>query len=172
MTPARDHFTPYAITRPDRQLLNYYILVSLLSGPFFPIALLPLVLKFITLRYKFDAEGISMSWGVFFKKEVLLTYRRIQDIHLNRNILQRWMNLATVAIQTASGAATAEMSIEGILEAEALRDFLYERMRGAKGQDRPVEASSDDEAPRGAPADEALVLLTEIRDALVARATR
>lgn len=39
-----------------------------------------------------------MSWGILFPREVHLTYRRIQDIHLTRNVLQRWMRLDTVGI--------------------------------------------------------------------------
>ena len=105
-----------------------------------------------------------MGWGVLFRREINLTYRRIQDIHVTRNLFQRWMGLATVAIQTASGSSAPEMSIEGILRYEELRDFLYSRMRGARGET---------EAPAGAPpaeqpADEALALLREIRDGLIA----
>src|SRR5690606_33558570 len=92
---------------------------------------LPLYFKYETLRYRFDDKGISMSWGLLFRREVHLTYRRIQDIQLTRNIVQRWLGLASVAIQTASGASSAEMVIEGVLEAEALRDYLYRQMRGA-----------------------------------------
>lgn len=159
-------FTPYEISRPDTRLLYYYLLIGILTGPLFPVTFVPLWLKYITLRYKFDEEGISMSWGVLFRKEILLTYRRIQDIHLTRNVVQRWLDLSTVAIQTASGAAGAEMRIEGIVQAEPLRNFLYERMRGAKGvadgsgtTSRPTHA-----APAGD--DEALGLLREIRDSL------
>ena len=35
-------------------------------------------------------------------------------------------------MQTASGNATAEMTIEGLQEFEAVRDFLYSKMRGVK----------------------------------------
>src|SRR5688572_19137385 len=105
-------FDPYHLTRPAPVLLTYYFLVSLLAGPFFTFALAPLVCKYVTLRYRFDEKGVSMNWGVLFRREVLLTYRRIQDIHLTRNIVQRWLGLATVGIQTASGASSAEMSIE------------------------------------------------------------
>jgi hypothetical protein len=65
---------------------------------------------------------------------VNLTFRRLQDIHLTHNLLQRWMGLATISLQTASGNAGAEMAIEGVLQAEALRDFLYARMRGARDE--------------------------------------
>jgi uncharacterized membrane protein YdbT with pleckstrin-like domain len=105
----------------------------------------------------------------------LLTYRRIQDIHLTRNIVQRWLGLATVSLQTASGASGAEMSIEGILEAEALRDFLYSQMRGARHEPRisgEATASDDERGEIKVPADEALVLLREIRDSLAQMAAR
>ena len=160
-------FNPRAITRPDRALLGYYIFITVLSNVFSPLVFLPLFFKYETLRYRFDDEGVSMSWGILFRREIYLTYRRIQDIHLTRNILQRWMGLATVSIQTASGSTSPEMAIEGILEADALRDFLDTKMRGARGEHEP-QATFEDKS--SAPDDEALVLLHEIRDAVKALA--
>ena len=157
-TPLQE-FRANAIARPDSTLIRYYIVSSLLAGPFFVVPLIPLVCKYVTLRYRFDESGIAMQWGVLFRKEIYLTHRRIQDIHLTRNIVQRWFGLATVAVQTASGSATPEMKIEGILEAEQLRDYLYSKMRGAPVEEKPeqLDANADDEV---------LVLLTEIRDAM------
>ena len=160
-------FDPNSITRPDVALARYYGLVSLISGPFFPIAFIPLYLKYITLRYSFDESGVSMSWGVLFRREIHLTYRRIQDIHLTRNIVQRWMGLATVAIQTASGSAGPEMSIEGVLQADELRDYLYREMRGARGEEDAATKGTAEEAS----SDEPLELLREIRDLLKVRST-
>jgi putative membrane protein len=164
-------FDPAGITRPDAALLRYYVITTALGTlcilPLTLILLLPSLFKYRTLRYRFDDEGVSMAWGVLFRREINLTYRRIQDIHVTRNLFQRWMGLATVAIQTASGSSAPEMSIEGILQYEQLRDFLYSRMRGARGE---TEAKAGETAPE--PADEALALLHEIRDALIAlRAT-
>jgi putative membrane protein len=158
-------FDPASITRPSSVLLRYYVVTALVGTlcflPLTLIVLLPHFFKYRTLRYRFDDEGISMAWGVLFRREINLTYRRIQDIHVTRNLFQRWMGLATVAIQTASGSATPEMSIEGILEVDALRDFLYSKMRGARGEPQAVKKPD-------APADEALRLLHEIRDGLAA----
>ena len=159
-SPPADSFKAEEITRPAPILLRYYILCSLLAGPFFPFALIPLVCKYLTLQYRFDDSGIAMRWGVLFRREIQLTYRRIQDIHLSRNIVQRWLGLATLAVQTASGSATPEMSIEGILQAQPLRDHLYAKMRGARGE---AESLQDGQEVGG---DEALVLLTEIRDSM------
>ncbi|MDP6468318.1 MAG: PH domain-containing protein, partial [Pirellulaceae bacterium] len=90
-------------------------------------------------------------------------------IHLTRNLIQRWMGLATVAIQTASGSSGPEMSIEGIPQAEALRDFLYSKMRGARGLNDTSAVS--DVATDGSSADESLQLLREIRDTLKRQTT-
>lgn len=154
---------PRSIARPDKTLLWYYLIVAILSNVAFPFVFIPLFFKYETLRYRFDDEGVSMSWGILFRREIYLTYRRIQDIHLTRNILQRWMGLATVSVQTASGSSSPEMNIEGILQADALRDFLYMKMRGARGDHEPHPAIA---AAAPAHADEALALLHEIRDSL------
>jgi putative membrane protein len=84
-SPREEAFDPTSIVRPARVLLWYYVTIALLTGPLFPFVFLPLLFKYETLRYRFDASGLSMSWGLLFRKEVFLTYRRIQDIHLTRH---------------------------------------------------------------------------------------
>jgi membrane protein YdbS with pleckstrin-like domain len=122
----------FNIERPSPQLLSYYVVKCLLTGPFFPFVFLPHFFKYRTLHYRFDEEGISMRWGILFRREIILNYSRIQDIHLSSNVIERWMGLAKVEIQTASGSAKAEMTIEGVVQFEALRDFVYAKMRGIK----------------------------------------
>ena len=151
---------PRSITRPHDSLLTYYVLVSVSTLLAFSFVFIPLFIRFKTLRYRFDDDGVAMSWGILFHKEVYLTYRRIQDIHVTRNIVERWMGLAKVPIQTASGTSGATMKIEGIRNPEPLRDFLYERMRGARGEDETNKGINQSGK------DEVLTLLTEIRDAL------
>jgi putative membrane protein len=132
----------FAIERPDARLWTYYILSSFVLGPFFAVALVPLYFRYHTLRYRFDQEGISMGWGILFRREIHLTYSRIQDIHLVANLVERWLGLARIQIQTASGSAKAEMTLEGLLEADSVRDFLYSRMRGARDH-RPAPAATE-----------------------------
>jgi membrane protein YdbS with pleckstrin-like domain len=125
-----------ALLRPDPALLRYYVLSSLMAGPFFVFPLVPLYFKYRSLRYAVDEEGITMRWGILFRREVSLTYARIQDIQLTSNFVERWLGLARIQVQTASGSASAEMTIEGVRAFEAMRDFLYSRMRGAVGEPR------------------------------------
>ena len=66
----------------------------------------------------------------------MLNYARIQDVHLRSNALERWLGLARIEIQTASGSSDAQMTLEGMTDHDAVRDFLYSRMRGAHEQPR------------------------------------
>jgi membrane protein YdbS with pleckstrin-like domain len=145
-----------AVLRPDPALFRYYVLSSLVAGPFFVFPLVPLYFKYRSLRYEVDDEGISMRWGILFRREVSLTYARIQDIQLRSNFVERWLGLARIQVQTASGSASAEMTIEGVRAFETLRDFLYSRMRGALGEPRRA-ASRADAATESGPATPAVV---------------
>lgn len=129
--PARDRQIQ-AITRPDPALMKYYILRALAVPPLFPVLFTYLYFRYHTMRYRFGDDGISMSWGILFRREVIVNYARIQDIHLQSNLVERWFGLARILVQTASGSSSAEMTIEGLKEFELLRDFLYARTRGVK----------------------------------------
>lgn len=121
-----------AISRPDKALWTYYLLAALAFPPAFPVVAVYLYFRYHTMRYRFTDDGISMSWGILFRREIIVNYARIQDLHLKSNVVERWLGLARILVQTASGSQSAEMTIEGIKEFEALRDFLYERTRGVK----------------------------------------
>mgnify|MGYP000182785968 CR=1 FL=1 len=133
--------------RPDPRLMTYYAIRSLVIGPLFPFLLVPSFFKYRTLRYRLDDEGISMRWGILFRREVSLTYARIQDIHLTSNAIERWLGLGRIHVQTASASSGAEMTLEGLRQYEQLRDFLYVRMRGTRAG-RSV-AGSDPSRPAG-----------------------
>ena len=122
----------FALTRPDRNLLPLYVIYALAANVVFPLVFLPLYFRFVTLRYRFDKEGVAVSYGLLWRRESYLTYARIQDIHVSRNIFERWLGIGTVQIQTASGSSTAEESITGVREFHEIRNFLYVRMRGHK----------------------------------------
>jgi putative membrane protein len=163
----------YGTDRPHPRLFPYYVLLSFLAGPGMPFLLGYLYFRYHTMRYRFDEQGVSMSWGILFRREINLTYARIQDIHLTSNLVERWLGLARIQVQTASGSSGAEMTIEGILEFERLRDFLYSKMRGTKGPAGAtgpltpvISASSTTLTPSGIaagpPADDLAAILREV----------
>jgi putative membrane protein len=120
---------------PSPQLLKLYILRAIASTLAFPVTMTLLFFRYHTMRYRFDAEGIHMRWGILLRREIMLNYSRIQDIQLRSNVIERWLGLARIEIQTASGSAGSEMVLEGLLNFVEVRDFLYSRMRGARQQE-------------------------------------
>ena len=153
-------FDHKSFTKPAPALLSYYLLVAICTLPAVFFVLPALWIRYATLKYSFDDEGVSMRWGWLFRGETVLTYRRIQDIHLTRDLFQRWLGISTVSLQTASGSALPEIKIEGVIDAEAMRDFLYQQMRGAKGE-LDVERSNQSLGEN-----ETTELLRQIRDNL------
>jgi membrane protein YdbS with pleckstrin-like domain len=162
-----------AIERPHPNLFTYYWVSLLIFPPLLPILILPVWFRYHTMRYKFTDEGISMSWGILFRRQIIVNYARIQDIHLRSNLIERWFGLARVLVQTASGNAGAELTLEGLKEFEAVRDFLYSRMRGVKDHSRPpgfmVQGSAPDQAELAAALREVAHELRETRRALAGR---
>jgi putative membrane protein len=161
VNPPPDDATIFALDRPQPALWKLYLIRVVLSLPAFFVTLPLLYFRYHTLRYRFDNEGIHMKVGILFRREVNVTYARIQDIHLSSGFIQRWLGLADVQIQTASGTAGAELTIEGFKEFEAIRDFLYSRMRGARDKSPPPLPHA-----AGATGEEAVTLLLGIRDEL------
>lgn len=159
---APDPFPRLPVTlTPARSLFTYYALSSLFAGPFFFVPLIVLYFRYHTLRYEVEEEGITVRWGILFRREVSLTYARIQDIHLSSNLVERWLGLAKIQVQTASGSSSAEMTIEGMPQFEAIRNFLYSRMRGARDRAAiPAGAAAGELA--AAPVEQLTEVLREI----------
>jgi len=124
------------------------------------LASLGLYVRFRTLRYRWDEDGLTRQWGLLFRRESFLAYKRIQDAKVSQGVVERFFGLGTVSIETASGSKGLEESIEGMREFQLVRDFLYERMRG-HGAPAPA-ASSEPAVPASLP--EEVALVNAIRD--------
>ena len=140
------------ISRPEPVLLLYYLLISFFGAFAFPFIFVPLLFRYETLKYRFDDQGVFMSYGILFRREMQLTYARMQDIHLSQNLLERWLDIGTVTVQTAGSGEGGNLGIVGVKDFEGIRDYLYARMRGVR--DEGKHAGHTD-------------TLHEIRDALV-----
>jgi len=144
----------HAITRPVPALLGYYLLQALASTVAFPITMLVLYFRYHTLWYRFTDEGVHMGYGILFRREMQLTYDRMQDIHLSQNIVERWLGIGTLTVQTAGSGAASNMHLWGVKDFEAIRDYLYARMRGVRDEGPAHEGPGEGD------------VLVEIRDAL------
>lgn len=147
-----------AVTRPEKGLLLLYAVSALPAFCLWPIVMVPLYFRYHTLWYRFTDEGVATGVGILFRREQQLTYARMQDIHVSQNVLERWLGIGTVTVQTAGAGAGGNLSIVGVRDVEAVRDFLYAKLRGVRHEE-------DAPKPHGTDA-----VLLEIRDALVGAA--
>ena len=154
-----------AIRRPHPNLLWLYLLQAMATLIAFPFVFLPLFFKYHTLRYTFDDEGVSAAWGFLFRREIFLTYRRIQDIHVSRNLIERWLGIGKVEIQTAAGSSSAELALEGMEHWDQVRDYLYRRMRGTGSSSDAGELAANQTGQEAAStANETVALLRAITE--------
>ncbi len=91
--------------------------------------------------YMVTDRAVRIREGVWFVREMTLTFDNIQNVSVAQGPLQRYFGLADVQVQTAGGGgvqAGAEGAAQdtlhtgffrGVEDAAAIRDFLIERMR-------------------------------------------
>lgn len=168
-TSAVDPALVRSITRPASALIAVYVIRTAAVTVFtaftaFPFVIAPLLLRYYTLRYRFEEDAVVINWGFFFRRETIVPYARVQDIHLTRSFLERWFGIGTVEIQTASATRGAAESLVGLKHDEAVRDFLYQRMRGNEPVAQALPAPAAGAA--GAGGDDPRALLGAIRDEL------
>lgn len=107
------------------------------------LALIGIIAYEITYYNRFDYyltdATLDIHSGVFNKREREIPYRRIQNVDISRNVIQRLLGIAVVNLETAGGEST-EGSIRYVTVHEANR--LQEEI-----QHRKHEATTPDESP-------------------------
>jgi len=89
---------------------------------------------FRALQYTIDEDGVKMSGGVVWKKQVTVPYAKITNVDITRGPLQRYYNIGTIHVQTAGAAGKqgekAELKLAGIRELDTVRDVIIENIKG------------------------------------------
>lgn len=78
-----------------------------------------------TLRWRFDADGLSVRRGVMWQRETHVPITRVQHLDISRGPLQRSRRLSTLVLHTA-GTRSSAVSVPhlDVDDAERLRDAL------------------------------------------------
>jgi len=91
-------------------------------------------------RYELTEEGFRKEFGVIIKKYVTIPYERIQNVNIERNILERIFGLSALKIFTAGSGGSGRFGSEGLLPglsrntAEELRNQLVHLSRQTRSQ--------------------------------------
>lgn len=101
---------------------------------FVPIVALD-VFRYLTLRWRYDADELVVREGWIFRSERHVPYARIQNVDLKQNVLHRALSVAEVKIETAGGAdAEVSLSVVGLAAYEELRERAFAGRAAARAK--------------------------------------
>jgi putative membrane protein len=84
------------------------------------------VFRYLTLRWRYDADELVVREGWIFRSERHVPYARIQNVDLKQNVLHRALSVAEVRIETAGGSeAEVSLSVVGMAAYEELRERAF-----------------------------------------------
>ncbi len=106
--------------------------------------------------YMVTDRSLRIREGIWFVREMTMTFANIQNVSVSQGPLQRTFGVADLVVQTAGGGGGAAEGTQGaamhighfrgIANASEVRDFVIARMRAASGAglgDEDAPASSD-----------------------------
>ncbi|PSP38508.1 hypothetical protein BRC71_07560 [Halobacteriales archaeon QH_7_65_31] len=100
-------------------------------------------------EYELTDDTVDVESGVLSRRSREVPYHRIQNVDVSRNVVQRGLGIAELAIETAGGGQT-EVTLR-YLDADTaseLRTSLSRRKRGERGADDRSEESGTAERSR------------------------
>lgn len=113
---------------------------------FVPIVLFD-VFRYLTLRWRYEADELVVKEGWIFRTERHVPYARIQNVDLKQNVLHRAFSVAEVTIETAGGMeAEVSLSVVSLASYEELRERAFAGRASARAAQGSVPAPTDDDA--------------------------
>lgn len=93
------------------------------------------VFRYLTLRWRYDADELVVREGWIFKNERHVPYARIQNVDLRQNVLHRAFKVAEVRIETAGGVeAEVSLSVVSLAAYEEIRERAFLSRRASSGR--------------------------------------
>jgi uncharacterized membrane protein YdbT with pleckstrin-like domain len=153
------------------------VLVTLIVVPG-AIGVTALHLRFDTTWYVMTDRSMRVRRGIWTIHEMTITYENIQNVKVSQGPIQRFFGISNLVVETAGGgggqgqghgAVANRALIEGVADAERLRDRVLERLRAAQSAGLGDEGELEG-AARWTEAH--VAVLREVRDEILALAGR
>jgi uncharacterized membrane protein YdbT with pleckstrin-like domain len=135
--------------------LIWWLPAMLLSGPYYR-----------SLSYEIHEDGVIVRVGILTRSVKHVPYRTVTNMTVRRGVLDRWLGLGSLDIQTAgiSGSSKAEQSLVGLENTDEVYALVAAALRRFRGAMAPTAAGEEGEAKQAPSADETLTaLLGEVR---------
>ena len=133
--------------------LVWWTLAMFLTGPYYR-----------SLSYEIQDDEVIVRAGVLTKSVKHVPYRTVTNLTIKRDILDRWLGLGTLNIQTAgmSGQTGAEERLVGLTNVQEVYELVATELRRFRGGMAPTAAGVEG-APAMASADALSAILAEVR---------
>jgi putative membrane protein len=106
-------------------------------------------------EYQLTGDGLEIASGVLSRRNREIPLRRIQNVDISRNVIQRALGIAVLDVETAGGGATeASLRFVGYDEAKRVQREIQRLKRSDE---------TEGEATAGTPADERETVLFELQ---------
>ncbi|ADJ15377.1 PH domain-containing protein [Halalkalicoccus jeotgali] len=96
--------------------------------------------------YETTPDTFDIRSGVLSRRHREIPYRRVQNVDISRNVVQRALDIAELRIETAGGGETeAVLRYVGYEEAKRLQDELRRRKRAEHSTEGGTQASDEED---------------------------
>lgn len=116
-------------------ILVSFLALTLLTGVYS-------YLRWKRFDYRFDETNLKITKGILKRSERDIPLKRVQNVDVKRNILNRLLGLAVVSLETAGGSTT-EASLKFVDQEQAQE--VKKRIRELKQEEKDTEASEKGE---------------------------
>jgi len=100
------------------------------------------IARYRRFEYELTADTFDIRSGVLSRRKREIPLRRIQNVDISQNVVQRALGIADVGLETAGGGGTeAQLRYVGVDDAEALQSEISRLSRTAKTGDGETAAT-------------------------------
>ncbi|WOF15304.1 PH domain-containing protein [Methanoplanus sp. FWC-SCC4] len=146
------------------------VIVYLAIITIIPLIIIPIwnVLYYRSIVYHLNPTEMTWKHGVWFRKTGIVPYNRITNVDIVQGPVMRMFKISTLRIQTAgySGQNTAEIRIQGIEDAEPLREMIMDFVRNKPPVASATGGEDDTSTGRSPENNEIISELKEIKEIL------
>jgi membrane protein YdbS with pleckstrin-like domain len=101
-----------------------------------------------SLRYEVEEDQVIVHAGIWTQSVKHVPYRTVTNITIKRGVLDRWLGLGTLEIQTAGMSGSQggpEEGLVGLADAQHVYEIVAGRLRRFRGGMAPTAAEDEDE---------------------------
>ena len=131
----------------------WWVPALILTGPYYR-----------SLAYEVQDDEVIVRAGIWTKSVKHVPYRTVTNLTVKRDILDRWLGIGALNIQTAgmSGTTGAEEKLVGLTNVQEVYEIVVTELRRFRGSMAPTAAGVEGE-PAVASINTLSAILTEVR---------